>query len=74
MWIGLLFSVMSISAFLQQQDAGALNPYALQAEAALETYRTLTIHCLVGRYISDGICNQNELPSNQQPRKGQMAN
>lgn len=52
MWIGLLFSVMSISAFLQQQDIGSLSPYAVGTQETLETYRTLTIHCLVaGNYL-----------------------
>lgn len=52
MWIGLLFSVISISAFLQQQDAEASSPYAVETREALETYRTLTIHCLIaGDYL-----------------------
>ncbi|RFU27838.1 hypothetical protein B7463_g8492, partial [Scytalidium lignicola] len=52
MWVGLLFSVMSISAFLQHQDVGAFNPYAVDIQKTLETYRTLTIHCLVaGDYL-----------------------
>jgi hypothetical protein len=38
---------MSISAFLQQQDVGALSPYAVETQETLETYRTFTIHCLV---------------------------
>lgn len=52
MWVGLLFSVMSISAFLQQQDVGASSPYAVETLETLETYRSLTIHCLVaGDYL-----------------------
>lgn len=52
MWVGLLFSVMSISAFLQQQDVGAFGLYAAETQETLETYRTLTIHCLVaGDYL-----------------------
>ena len=50
MWVGLLFSVMSMSAFLQQQDFG---PHAAgDLQDMLETYRALTIHCLVaGDYL-----------------------
>lgn len=40
---------MRISAFLQQQDFEALSPYAVETQETLETYRTLTIHCLVAR-------------------------
>jgi hypothetical protein len=45
MWVGLLFSIMSMSVFLQQQDIGIHAPLELQN--MLETYRSLTIHCLV---------------------------
>ena len=54
MCVGLLFSVMSMSAFLQQQDVEALGLSAVESESQdmLETYRTLTIHCLVaGDYL-----------------------
>ena len=52
MWVGLLFSVMSMSAFLQQHDVGALGLSAVESQDMLETYRTLTIHCLVaGDYL-----------------------
>lgn len=52
MWVGLLFSVMSISAFLQQQDVGAFSPTVVEAQKTLETYRTFTIHCLIaGDYL-----------------------
>ncbi|KAI8676468.1 Zn(2)-C6 fungal-type domain-containing protein [Fusarium sp. Ph1] len=52
MWIGLLFSIMSISIFLQQQDIGASGLSATESQDTLETYRTLTIHCLVaGDYL-----------------------
>lgn len=52
MWLGLLFSVMSISALLEQQGVEAISPYAVETQDALETYRTLTIHCLVaGDYL-----------------------
>lgn len=37
MWVGLLFSVMSISAFLNQQDV------RVESQEILQTYRTLTI-------------------------------
>ena len=50
MWVGLLFSVMTMSAFLQQQDFGASAPVELHT--MLESYRSLTIHCLViGDYL-----------------------
>lgn len=50
MWVGLLFSIMSISALLQQQDVGAL-----ESQHMLETYRSLTIHCLIaGDYLRPG--------------------
>ncbi|PWY85817.1 hypothetical protein BO94DRAFT_586376 [Aspergillus sclerotioniger CBS 115572] len=49
MWVGLLFSVMCTSVFLQQHNIGI---YAAETQEALETYRTLTIHCLVaGNYM-----------------------
>ncbi|KAJ9134322.1 Transcription factor [Pleurostoma richardsiae] len=52
MWIGLLFSVMSMSAFLQQQDVEGLGLSAVESVNMLETYRTLTIQCLVaGDYL-----------------------
>ncbi|KAH6722843.1 fungal-specific transcription factor domain-containing protein [Leptodontidium sp. MPI-SDFR-AT-0119] len=46
MWVGLLFSVMSISAFLNQQDV------RVESQEILQTYRTLTINCLIaGNYL-----------------------
>lgn len=43
---------MSMSAFLQQQDIGALGPSATASQEMLETYRTLTIQCLIaGDYV-----------------------
>ena len=52
MWVGLLSSIMSMSAFLQQQDAGAHGVSAFEAMDMLNTYRILTIHCLVaGDYL-----------------------
>ncbi|KAJ4197345.1 hypothetical protein NW755_000038 [Fusarium falciforme] len=52
MWIGLLFSIMGISIFLQQQDIRASGLSASESQDTLETYRTLTIHCLVaGDYL-----------------------
>jgi hypothetical protein len=51
MWVGLLFSVMTIPALLQQQDAGAGVP-ATESRDMMETYRTLTIYCLIaGDYL-----------------------
>jgi Fungal specific transcription factor domain len=44
--------MMSMSAFLQQQDVGALDLSTVEAQDKLETYRTLTIHCLIaGDYL-----------------------
>ncbi|KAK3933912.1 fungal-specific transcription factor domain-containing protein [Diplogelasinospora grovesii] len=52
MWVGLLFSMMSMSALLQQQDIGALGLSTVEPHDMLETYRTLTIHCLLaGDYL-----------------------
>ncbi|RDW57488.1 oleate activated transcription factor 3 [Coleophoma cylindrospora] len=52
MWIGLLCSIMSISAFLQLQDVAAPNSYTSEIQETLEAYRILTIHCLVaGDYL-----------------------
>ncbi|EED16792.1 conserved hypothetical protein [Talaromyces stipitatus ATCC 10500] len=52
MWIGLLFSVMSMSAYLQQQDNEALGATSVESNDMLETYRALTIYCLVaGDYL-----------------------
>ncbi|KAF4954053.1 hypothetical protein FSARC_12266 [Fusarium sarcochroum] len=51
-WVGLLFGIMSMSVFLQKQDLGACGLSAPESQATLETYRTLTIHCLVaGDYL-----------------------
>lgn len=52
MWVGLLFSVMCISAFVQQQDVATDVMNAARTLEMLETYRTLTIHCLIsGDYL-----------------------
>ncbi|KAH8705958.1 fungal-specific transcription factor domain-containing protein [Talaromyces proteolyticus] len=53
MWIGLLFSIINTSAFLQQkQDIGGFGMSAVDFQDTPETYRTLTIHCLVaGNYL-----------------------
>lgn len=52
MWVGLLFSVLSISALLQQVDFGAPGSSSAELQDRLETYRTATIHCLVaGDYL-----------------------
>ena len=52
MWVGLLFSVMSMSALLQQRDVAALGLSAVESQHMLESYRILTIHCLVaGDYL-----------------------
>ena len=52
MWVGLLFSIMSMSALLQQQDAEALGLSTVELQHTLEDYRTLTIQCLVaGDYL-----------------------
>ncbi|CAM1507598.1 Fc.00g072390.m01.CDS01 [Cosmosporella sp. VM-42] len=54
-WLGLLSSVMSISAFLQQQDHGAHGLSAVESQDMMNTYRELTIHCLVtGDYLRPG--------------------
>lgn len=43
---------MSMSLFLQKQDLGAHGLSAAESQATLETYRGLTIHCLVsGNYL-----------------------
>ncbi|KAI9727725.1 MAG: hypothetical protein M1828_005953 [Chrysothrix sp. TS-e1954] len=46
-WVGLLYSIMTISAFLRQQEAEDNSTYAAEMKGTLETYRTLTIHCLI---------------------------
>lgn len=52
MWVGLLFSVMSMSAYLQQQDNEALGFTAVDSNNMMEIYRNLTIQCLVsGDYL-----------------------
>ncbi|KAF5006502.1 hypothetical protein FDECE_7123 [Fusarium decemcellulare] len=52
MWIGLLYSIMSISVFLQEHHIGALSMSPAGPGDMLETYRTLTIHCLIsGDYL-----------------------
>lgn len=52
MWVGLLFSIMSISVFLQQQSSEALGLPMDDLEDTLETYRTLTISSLAaGNYL-----------------------
>ncbi|EME79066.1 uncharacterized protein MYCFIDRAFT_166965 [Pseudocercospora fijiensis CIRAD86] len=53
MWAGLLFSMMTMSALLQQQEGGANSSTPDLTPDMLETYRTLTIHCLVaGDYLN----------------------
>ncbi|KXS96170.1 hypothetical protein AC578_2656 [Pseudocercospora eumusae] len=54
MWVGLLFSMMTMSALLQQQQEGRANSSTPDLSPdMLETYRTLTIHCLVaGDYLN----------------------
>ena len=43
---------MTISTFLQQQEVEDHSAYALEISGALESYRTLTIHCLIaGNYL-----------------------
>jgi hypothetical protein len=52
MWLGLLFSIMGMSAFLQQQDAGSSGLSAVESQNMLTSYQNLTIHCLVaGDYL-----------------------
>lgn len=52
MWVALLFSIMTVSVNLQQQDIGFLGMSAKELQDMVETYRTLTIHCLVaGDYL-----------------------
>ncbi|KAF2725658.1 hypothetical protein K431DRAFT_238962 [Polychaeton citri CBS 116435] len=52
MWVGLLSSIISMSIFLQQKEAETLGLLAVESQNTLETYRTLTIHCLVmGDYL-----------------------
>lgn len=52
MWVGLLFSVMSMSAYLQQQNNEALGFTPVDSNNMMETYRNLTIQCLVaGDYL-----------------------
>ncbi|KAI5459045.1 fungal-specific transcription factor domain-containing protein [Mariannaea sp. PMI_226] len=52
MWVGLLFSIMSISVLLQQQDVGALGLTTVESQNMLESYRTLAIQCLItGDYL-----------------------
>ena len=54
LWLGVLFGVMSISSFLaghnQQETLGIQNSVA--ADNTVQTYRAMTIHCLVaGDYL-----------------------
>ncbi|KAF7548328.1 hypothetical protein G7046_g8711 [Stylonectria norvegica] len=52
MWVGLLSSVMSMSAFLQQQDTSSHGLSTDEALDVLNNYRMLTIQCLVaGNYL-----------------------
>jgi hypothetical protein len=52
MWIALLFSIMTMSAFLQQQNVVALGLPSAETQGMLQTYRNLTIHCLIaGDYL-----------------------
>ncbi|KAF5549400.1 transcriptional regulatory [Fusarium napiforme] len=51
-WVGFLFSVMSMAVSLQKKEAGMHGLSASELQTTLETYRTLTIHCLVaGDYL-----------------------
>ncbi|CAG7565113.1 unnamed protein product [Fusarium equiseti] len=51
-WVGLLFSIMSMSASIQKTELGVHDPSSQELQATLETFRTLTIHCLVaGDYL-----------------------
>ncbi|KAF9770634.1 hypothetical protein IL306_011794 [Fusarium sp. DS 682] len=51
-WVGLLFSIMSMAVSLQKDEAGMHGLSASELQTTLETYRTLTIHCLVaGDYL-----------------------
>ncbi|KAF5634061.1 transcriptional regulatory [Fusarium tjaetaba] len=51
-WVGFLFSVMSMAVSLQKKEAGMHGLSASELQATLDTYRTLTIHCLVaGDYL-----------------------
>lgn len=47
MWVGLLFSIMSVSALLQHRDTELFTQYSIEDQGALENYRTMTIHCLI---------------------------
>jgi hypothetical protein len=46
-WIGLLYAMMSTSAAIKQRDFGLPSVAAADAQSMVETYRTMTIHCLV---------------------------
>ncbi|PWY78360.1 hypothetical protein BO70DRAFT_338925 [Aspergillus heteromorphus CBS 117.55] len=55
MWIGLLFGIMAISGYINRQEIGAIGGVCgsnSRDDEMSETYRTLTIHCLVaGDYL-----------------------
>ncbi|EWZ92737.1 hypothetical protein FOCG_06472 [Fusarium oxysporum f. sp. radicis-lycopersici 26381] len=51
-WVGFLFSIMSMAVSLQKKEAGVHGVSASELQTTLDTYRTLTIHCLVaGDYL-----------------------
>ncbi len=63
MWVGLLFSIMSMSALIQQQDLGALGLSTSESRDIIDTYRSLTIQCLLSgdylrpsRYTIETLC------------------
>ncbi|KAH8659853.1 fungal-specific transcription factor domain-containing protein [Xylariales sp. PMI_506] len=52
MWVGLLFSILSMSALIQRRDIEALGLSTEESQGTLDTYRWLTIQCLVaGDYL-----------------------
>ncbi|KAF5982039.1 transcriptional regulatory [Fusarium coicis] len=55
-WVGFLFSVMSMAVSLQKKEAGVHGLSASELQTTLDTYRTLTIHCLVaGDYLRSSV-------------------
>ncbi|KAG5801851.1 hypothetical protein H9Q74_012438 [Fusarium xylarioides] len=51
-WVGFLFSITSMAVSLQKKEAGMHGLSASELQTTLDTYRTLTIHCLVaGNYL-----------------------
>ncbi|MCJ1310446.1 hypothetical protein MMC25_004110 [Agyrium rufum] len=52
MWVALLFSILSISEFLQLSEPGISIGSTVEPVSMLETYRILTVQCLlVGKYL-----------------------